>query len=333
MKKILPVVLLIYFLFARSIFAVDDSGSSNVNATVSNPSATATPTSSVPTSTPIPVSAATNTPTPTSVPGAVVTPTPSPAAEEVGEAVLLDISGFTSPNASIVMRLTNGDFVRSTTADSEGNFFISQIGVTSGFSDFCLEVIDFKRIGDSSTCFRIAPVTKSSSLRDLFLPPTLGLSSSQVNVNESIYAFGYSMKQAKVTVHLSGGITLITDADKTGYYNIKIEKLPVGTYQLFATASYNSKESEIPNDPKELQLLSTKAQIQKKVESILSTLFSSMIQFFNDYGWLAIPAIILLIILTSKKARVVIKTAIARRRNINEEVIKHGAHHAWMLGF
>src|SRR5437762_2985846 len=180
MRK-LPVIFLglLLLLLAQSFSkanAVTGGGDTSVNATVSNPSLPVTPSL-----TPIFLSP---TPTPTSKPNLspTLTPTPIPGTEND---IYLDISGFASPNASIVMT-SDGAFVRSAVAESSGQFFISQIKVSKGFSHFCLEAVDFKRIGDSITCFEIPPVTASTSKTDIFLPPSLGLSARKTTPDSSV---------------------------------------------------------------------------------------------------------------------------------------------------
>src|ERR1035437_3160478 len=92
----------------------------------------------------------------------------------VGE-FYLNLSGFVSPFASIVLS-SDGVLMRTTIADEKGNFSIPQVLIKMGFSHFCLDAIDFKRIGESYTCFTIPPATDSVTMNNIFLPPTLGLS-------------------------------------------------------------------------------------------------------------------------------------------------------------
>ena len=64
-------------------------------------------------------------------------------------------------------------FYRSTVADQNGFWAIHDILVNRNFSDFCLEHIDYKNIGSSTTCLKIPPVAgnivkkTSFSLRQL----------------------------------------------------------------------------------------------------------------------------------------------------------------------
>jgi hypothetical protein len=219
-------------------------------------------------------------------------------------------------------------FVRATVADSNGNFHISQIGVARGFSQFCLENVDFQRIGDSVTCFQIDPVTGNTSKSDIFLPPSLGLSSQKTTPLTYIYAFGYTMPGSSVNLKVSEGITLKTQASQNGYYKVKVEKLAVGTYQLFATANYSGKESVKPSKTQELKSLSS-AQIAR--EKFITTFWRWVVR----YGWIAIPIIILIFILLSKRLRDKIITTARRIKDRQFAPPKEGAHlhHYWLVGY
>lgn len=91
----------------------------------------------------------------------------------------LNISGFISPFASIVMT-SDGVFIRAIVADENDNFSISEVLIKKGFSHFCLDAIDFKRIGKSYTCFSFPPAEADITMTDIFLPPTLGLSREEI---------------------------------------------------------------------------------------------------------------------------------------------------------
>ena len=66
----------------------------------------------------------------------------------------LNLYGFISPFASVVLS-SNGSYITGVTADAQGNFSFTQILINKGFSNFCLDAIDFKRVGESYTCFNI----------------------------------------------------------------------------------------------------------------------------------------------------------------------------------
>src|ERR1035437_8839841 len=153
----------------------------------------------------------------------------------------LDLFGYISPFASVVLT-SDGVFIIGTTADAQGNFSITQVLIKKGFSSFCLDAIDIKRIGESYTCFSIPPATASVTMRDIFLPPTLGLSRTTVTEGGSATAFGYTMPGAKVTLHINGEL-LTVYADVGGYYEFALKNIKVGSYSLYATANYQQKDS------------------------------------------------------------------------------------------
>lgn len=339
MKKSLLLAFIILSLLI--IGSKANAQNADVNATVNNPVITSAPTlTPTGTRTPTPaggvnpslVPSRTLSPAPTltPTPGPNGSPTPTPAP---GEKFYLDLSGFISPFASVIMS-SNGNFIRSVAADKDGNFFISQVEVEKGFSSFCLEGIDFKRVGDSYTCFKIPPVTASRGKSNIFLPPTIGLSARRITAKTSAFSFGYTMPEASVSLHISANLVVAITADKTGFYKLEIKNLPVGTYELFATATYQKKDSEKPSKTLQLKSLSEGQGLIERLKSLLYRLFTWLVWFFNKFGWIAIPAIILIIILLSKRLRDKIRRLIKGGENgaPGEKEIKL-LHHGWIFGY
>jgi hypothetical protein len=211
----------------------------------------------------------------------------------------LDLSGWISPYASVVLT-SDGIFLRATVADSQGNFYISQVLIREGFSKFCLEAVDFKQIGDSYTCFNIPPAAGNVSMRDIFLPPTLGLARNEIGENEETTAFGYTMPGAKVKLYLSNGKIIESMADSTGYYEFKIKNLKAGKYELYARANFKDKESLAPTKTLQLRSLSW----WEMLLAFLRSLWQKVVKFVTSVGlgplWIAMPIIILIIILILK---------------------------------
>ncbi|MBI2075036.1 MAG: hypothetical protein HYT83_04340, partial [Candidatus Levybacteria bacterium] len=119
----------------------------------------------------------------------------------VGE-LYLSISGFISPYASVVLTMQDGTFLRASVADEKGNFYISQVLIKRGFSGFCLTAIDFKRLGESTTCIKFPPASANIIMNNIFLPPTLGLSRTEIAEGSTAIAFGYTMPNSIVTLKL-----------------------------------------------------------------------------------------------------------------------------------
>ncbi len=258
-----------------------------------------------------------------------------PVQAQVGQ-YYLNISGYISPYASIVLTV-DGIFIRATVADSKGNFSISQVLIKQGFSSFCLEAVDFRRLGDSYTCFNVPPARGDVNMRDIFLPPTLGLSRNEIAAGGETLAFGYTMPGAEVTLYLSNGEKLTTTADSTGYYEFHVKGLKAGKYNLYAQANYNQKESLKPSRTVQLKALS----LWEQIIAFLQGLINKILQFFTSLAlgplWIGLPALILIIILILKlwpekftfiyQSHLVIFATRAFRRS------KKPLHHSWWMGY
>lgn len=258
-----------------------------------------------------------------------------PVQAQVGK-FYLNLSGYISPYASVVLTI-DGLFVRATVADAGGNFSISGVLIKEGFSNFCLEAVDFKRLGDSFTCFNIPPAKGEVTMKEIFLPPTLGLSKNVIAEGGETLAYGYTMPGAEVTLYLSNGQKLTVFADSTGYYIFTIKNLKAGKYNLYARAFYNQKESLAPTKTLELRALSWWEQIIAFIQSILKNIQ----KFFSSWAlgplWLGLPIIILIIILILKlwpekftsfyQSRLIIFFTRAFRKP------RKPLHHSWWLGY
>lgn len=251
----------------------------------------------------------------------------------VGE-FYLNLSGYISPFASIVLS-SDGIFIRATVADQYGNFSISQVLIRRGFSHFCLDAVDFRRIGESLTCFNIPPAQDSVTMKDLFLPPTLGLSRTQIAAGGEAIAFGYTMPGAIVTLDINGK-KLVTTADSSGYYEFRLKNLKAGTYILFASANYKSKDSLQPSKKLQLKALNWWEQFL----AFLKELWHKFLVFLTSLAlgplWLVIPIIILIIILLLKIWPE--KFTFIYRNRLTEfffDFFGKGRklHHAWWMGY
>lgn len=206
---------------------------------------------------------------------------------QVGE-FTLNLSGIASPFASIVLT-SDGVFYRATVADAQGRFSLTGILINRGFSHFCLTHIDYRRLGESVTCFDIPPAQASVTMDGIFLPPTIGLQRTTIAAGEDGIIFGYTMPGSTVTIHLQNGRVVTVTADSTGYYEAVLENLPAGVYELYATAVYNLQPSEEPDNRVQLTALSFWEQIWKFIRDI----WKNIVDWFVDLGlgplWLILP--------------------------------------------
>ncbi len=156
---------------------------------------------------------------------------------------VLDLSGYIAPYASITLT-SNGNVFASTVADSQGNFSFSSVRVAKGFTTFCLDAIDFKRLGESEACFTIPPVTGPYSKSQIFLPPTLGVFRTSINVGDKALVFGYGMPGASISIKLDNKVICEKNADEGGYYECNFAIQKEGSHEVYADSKLNSKASE-----------------------------------------------------------------------------------------
>ena len=246
----------------------------------------------------------------------------------------LNLSGYIAPFASIVL-YSDGVYLRATTADQFGYFTISEVLIKQGFSRFCFDAVDFKRLGESYSCMKIPPAKGNVTIKDIFLPPTLGLSRTTIAAGSSAIAFGYSMPNALVTLHF-GNKTYTTYADSTGYYQFVVKDVKAGVYKLYSTATLNEKPSLEPEKKLTLKSLSWWEQLLEWLRNLLKKIG----EFFTSLSfgplWLAIPILILIIILILKlwperftflyRNRLIIFFTKAFKRN-------HPLHHKYFMGY
>ena len=246
----------------------------------------------------------------------------------------LDVTGYIAPFASIVL-LSNDQPLRTTVADAQGYFSLTQVLVGKGFSGFCLDAVDVKRLGESYKCFTFAPITDSLSMKNLFLPPTLGLQRTEITQGDQAVIWGYSMPGASVVVHLSDGQTFTTTADSNGYYEVKTTIAKSGQYELYADATYQSKKSLIPDRKVTLLALSTSEQIAKAGLNWLTNLINYLIG--SPWGIvLAILPIFILILILIYKLKPEWFTVIDQKfHQVASHIpfFPHRLHHWWFVGY
>jgi hypothetical protein len=252
---------------------------------------------------------------------------------QIGE-YYLNACGYISPYASIVMT-TDGVFMRATVADKKGTFCFVDVLIKKGFSHFCLTAIDFKRLGESYTCFNFPPAKDDITMKDIFLPPTLGLSRTEIAENSNVIAFGYTMPGAKVTLHLSNGQTLTTYADENGYYEFTLKGLKAGQYELYATAEYQNKQSMAPTKKILLRSLSFWELFFALLKELWDNFVKLLTSVYLNPLWIAMPILISIIILILKiwpeKFTFIYNSKLIAL--LPKRKKKKSMHHDWFIGY
>lgn len=250
----------------------------------------------------------------------------------VGE-FTLNLYGFISPFASLVLSSKNTT-MKGTVATKNGDFSFVGVPIRRGFSEFCLEAIDFHMLGDSYTCFTIPPATATVTKKNIFLPPTLGLSRTEVRVGQKVFAFGYTMPGSEVQLHVNHSLVLRSHADGTGYYIFDLTPLGAGQYSLFATATYKGKDSLAPSRVLHLHTMNWWEWLIALIKELLKKLWDLLTSLGLGPLWIGIPLVFLITFLIMKlwperftfiyNSRMVKWLANRRQKPL---------HHAWFVGY
>lgn len=195
----------------------------------------------------------------------------------------LSISGFVTPFASVVVKTKDGVLLASLTTNEQGNLSVFDILINKGLSGLCFTVIDQKRLGESETCIPMSEPESNIVMQDIFLPPTLVLSQTEINENAQVGASGYTMPLAQVTISV-GQKQIVTTADQKGFFTASLGAIKAGQYNIYAIALYNGKTSYTPTKFLGLQSQSLTSQIQKKIISL-------------PWGWIVFAAVICILII------------------------------------
>ena len=217
---------------------------------------------------------------------------------QVGE-YTLSLQGYLAPFASIVLQV-DGTILRSTVADTQGYFSISSVLIKSGFDHFCLDGVDFKRLGQSEACFTVAPATGSIAMANIFLPPTLGVFRSDVNVGDKALVWGYGMPGATINVHMDNQLGCATIADTTGYYQCNILIAKSGTHSLYADSVLKGKSSETQLKRVLIAGLTFSQQIAKTGEQSVNNVWNLLTNLPGGIFVLLVLLLIILIIILLK---------------------------------
>lgn len=247
---------------------------------------------------------------------------------QVGE-FTLNISGYASKNAAVILD-SNKQTLGSTIADSDGKFSYKDLPIQRGFTFMCFRQIDLKSLGQSYSCLSIPPATGNVVLKDIYLPPTLGLERSTITIGSSGLAYGYSMPQSSVTMKLSSGTTYKEKADGRGYYSFTIPNLQQGSYELSSQGFYNQQESLKPEQKVTLKVLTSSAQVTNE-GVLLRNQLQQNLPWMILSGILLIPLLIwMLYKLRPEWFSLIVKSKlfISLRR-----LKKRKLHHSWFIGY
>lgn len=233
----------------------------------------------------------------------------------------LTVSGYIAPYASLALSV-NGNIYRGGVADANGYFFLENIIIPQAAVWYCIDAVDVKRLGESYSCFALEPNHQKIIVKDLFLPPTIGVNHKEVHEGSDLLIYGYSRPQAQITLQGKDNEKISVDTNSSGYYEYTITNIKPGSYELFAAATYNAKVSAPPEKGVIFIALSHFQAFIKYMKSLLE----SVGRFLADPAvWVILMALFVGVGLLVRfyGRRIAVLLRLPRTR----------LHHAWFIGY
>jgi hypothetical protein len=144
------------------------------------------------------------------------------------------LKGLASPGATVFV-LKDGAVAASTTADPAAAFSVSLTNLATGIYSFTVYAEDTKGMRTSSTSF-IQSLTSSvtTTVDNIFLAPTMGLSHSIIKQGDTMNIFGFSAPVATVSVFVNSNqqfIEKVTAANSGAWFKaFNTAELEVGSH-------------------------------------------------------------------------------------------------------
>jgi len=154
----------------------------------------------------------------------------------------ITFSGIAYPNAKVFL-LLNATEVLDTRADPKANFSLKLSSVTPGLKIFSLVAEDTQ--GTRSILITL-PITvedkTSTTVADLFIPPTLTTDENSYGRGEDVLIRGYAYPLSLVSLNMDSEANQSANAQNSGEYNfdLKTDALTVGEHDLQAKAEDDS---------------------------------------------------------------------------------------------
>jgi cysteine-rich repeat protein len=142
---------------------------------------------------------------------------------ETGTRVVL--RGKAYPNSTVQI-LLDGKPLGTVQADANADFLYSTGDVTPGTATFGFVGKDSKGVESIATSVIFEVVQSAvTTVANVFLPPTLSVSSKQIQPGALLTLTGQSVPLAKITTEISGGTrsTLNAEADTTGTWALQVD--------------------------------------------------------------------------------------------------------------
>lgn len=179
--------------------------------------------------------------------GGIITTKPPPLVPTAETAA--EFSGKAYPFSKVFI-LKDGQIVKRSIADAEGNFVGKLTGLAAGDHSFSIYAEDKNGIHGSLFTFPVY-LTKgvTTVIGGIFLAPTISVDKSEVKRGERIAIFGQAAPNAQVTININSNIFVQQRSDKDGDYllNFDSSALELGASSVKSKQALGSEISQFSN--------------------------------------------------------------------------------------
>jgi len=125
---------------------------------------------------------------------------PTKISATIGEH-FLTLSGWTSPQALVFLSSSGGNLSAQTLADQTGFFIFKFVFLPNQIGELSLIAQDSNGLVSSPLYLPEPPSNQDLFIENILLSPTLSLSKSELNPNETVIAFGKTFPNSKILVY------------------------------------------------------------------------------------------------------------------------------------
>lgn len=179
----------------------------------------------------------------------------------------VSISGFVSPLATISI-YSGSTLLRTTTADSSGNYSFTALSVTDGTTQLCFVVADYYSLGNSTSCLTI-DMDESTTYINVMLPPTIHKHNDNFVQGLGTTLDGYTMPNGTVLLYQETNQTTSIQADNNGYWSYSLNNMQAGYYTYYVKGVYSGTVSLTPTGGASIRVLTPIQNIQTTIQTVL----------------------------------------------------------------
>jgi hypothetical protein len=206
---------------------------------------------------------------------------------------------------SLITLLWDGQIATTVRADSQASFIIEIPDITPGIWSFSLWAEDSQgRRSITFTFTTTVPKGMTTTISNIFLPPTIDLDKDEVIRGQDISILGQTAPESNVSIYFystGGPIIKETKADRVGayFYNFNTRPLEAGSHSTKAKSSFEnglvsgfsetlafqvlpSEEAVVPEEKPKAILVNLNSDFDEKGNNIINLIDFSIL--FHNWG-------------------------------------------------